>query len=119
MSPQDRAERDLPEEMLLVDEASATPAASPDPTFSVRVRRDPFGGDAAARPEEPIWQLSVESDPPWVGSEAFVASFLSWVDAVEALHRIAEQLERMEDRSTGWTTPADVAEALSVRRHPP
>lgn len=119
MSPQDRAERDLPEEMLLVDEASEAPTASPDPTFSVRMRRDPFGGESAARPEEPIWQLSVESDPSWVGSEAFVASFLSWVDAVEALHRVAEQLERMEDRSTAGTTPADVAETLSVREHSP
>jgi hypothetical protein len=105
--------------MLLVDEGSTTPTASADPTFSVRVRRDPFGGDSAARPEEPVWQLSVESDPSWVGSEAFVASFLSWVDAVEALHRVAEQMEQVDDRSTAGTTPADVADMLSIRRHTP
>jgi hypothetical protein len=114
MSPQDWEGRDLPEEMVLVDGADA----ASDAAFAVRVRRDASAG-SAVRGGQWIWQLSVESDRPRAGDEAFVASFLSWVDAVEALHRAAEQLERRDDRSTPETTPADVADALSVRERPP
>jgi hypothetical protein len=108
-------ERELPENLMIDHEADDVAFTSSEAPLTLRVRRDAFGGDAAALPDQWIWQLFVGSDPHDEPCEAFVASFPSWVEAVEALHRAVDSLERMDERTIERAGPEDVADALSVR----
>jgi hypothetical protein len=108
-------ERELPENLMIDPEADDVAFTSSETPFALRVRRGAFDSDAATLPDQQVWQLFVGGAPHDEPREAFVASFPSWVGAVEALHRAVDGVERMDDRSVESAEPADVAEALSVR----
>jgi hypothetical protein len=84
-------------------------------TVAVGLRPESFETDESVRSTHRIWRLFVEIDHEAVPQEAFVASFPSREAAVEALHRAADHVERLDVGSPPLVDPADVAADLSVR----